>query len=429
MFRRYIVGLCFFACVNVNAQTKFTLDECVNYALAHNTDLKDTRLQQKEADLDLKYQKHKFLPSAQATINNGLKTGRQPDALGKYRGYRNYYNEATFDASIPLFAPDASVCLVKKYRLDAEIAKLSSEYKELEVKLNVLENYYGVAIAKIRYNISLEQVALQDSVYDITKKLFQIGRKAKKDVIDAELNLSQDKYSALQEKNNVESSLIKLANAMNFKETLEVVTAQNGYLLPALSFDEVADKIEHKHPYIELAEKRVESSEKERKAYVRQLFPSLSLDYEFGTGAARYYDEKNRAVQKQWENNAYHVLALSLKVPLFNQLNTKTQIQRSKVQVERSREQLEKAKEDLRNEIEMVWTDIQQANNSLDNLKTTAKLADEQYKLATKDYRLGNIASYELNVYKNKYISSILQLAQVQCELEYKYQVLKYFME
>lgn len=413
----------------VNAQHKYTLDECINYALTHNADLRNTKLQSKEKELDLRYQKHKFLPSAQVYINSGLKSGLQSDVLEKSRRHGNYYNEFTLETSIPLFSSDASFYIVKKYESDVDIANLSYSYKELELKLNVLEKYYNVAIAKIRCNISQTQVMLQDSICGITKKLFKIGRKAQKDVIDAELNLSQDKYNAHQEKNNVESSLKKLANAMSYNDTLDVVVSENNFLLPSLSFDTIANNIVQKHPSVVMTEKMIESSKRELKIFVRQHLPSLSLNYEFGTGALWYYDEQNTNVKKQWDNNAYHMVALSLRIPILNQLNTRTQIKKSKVLVERNRELLIKTKEDIFNEIEQIFTDIQHANTLQEDLNVTVKLADEQYKHAINDYRLGNIASYELNIYKNRYLSSILQLAQIKCELEYKYCILKYLIE
>lgn len=83
----------------------------------------------------------------------------------------------------------------------------------------------------------------------------------------------------------------------------------------------------------------------------------------------------------------------------------------------------------MKYEIETIILDIRHGYETINRLREMLILAKEEYQMAMTDYKLGNMASYELNVYKSKYISTSLLLAQAKCQLEYKNAKLNTYFE
>ena len=92
--------------ITTQAQS-LTLPACVDYAVAHNLELTAESLNIEEAEVNLKAERHTFLPTAVATINNGLSSGFQQTfnetMSGEYSSEKSYTNSATLDVSVTLW--------------------------------------------------------------------------------------------------------------------------------------------------------------------------------------------------------------------------------------------------------------------------------------------------------------------------------------
>ena len=142
-----------------------------------------------------------------------------------------------------------------------------------------------------------------------------------------------------------------------------------------------------------------------------------------------YISEQNKDFCTQWKDNSYQTLYLSLKIPIFSQLSNKDNIAKSEIAIRRSRNLLDQKTLALSGELRNVWLGVVQSRQSADLAAQTADLARQQYDFALKDFNLGNIASYEFYVYKNKFVSSQLQAASAEYEFLYRLAVLKLFTE
>lgn len=92
--------------ITAKAQS-LTLPAYVDYAIAHNLELTAESLNIEEAEGNLRAERHTFLPTAVATINNGISSGfQQPfneTMSGEYSSVKSYTNSATLDVSVTLF--------------------------------------------------------------------------------------------------------------------------------------------------------------------------------------------------------------------------------------------------------------------------------------------------------------------------------------
>ncbi|MBP5367826.1 MAG: TolC family protein, partial [Bacteroidales bacterium] len=105
---KIIITILFLILFRISAECQsLTLPACVDYAVAHNLELTAESLNIEEAEVNLKAERHTFLPTAVATVNNGLSGGFQQTfnetMSGEYSSEKSYTNSATLDVSVTLW--------------------------------------------------------------------------------------------------------------------------------------------------------------------------------------------------------------------------------------------------------------------------------------------------------------------------------------
>ncbi len=82
--QKILVG-CLLACMvfNVNAQQKWSLQQCVQYAMDHNVSIKQTDIQARVAEITLKQNKLSQIPSLNFSNSDGLQIRKIAEPLNR----------------------------------------------------------------------------------------------------------------------------------------------------------------------------------------------------------------------------------------------------------------------------------------------------------------------------------------------------------
>lgn len=411
------------------AQNVLTLRDCITYAVTNSLDLGDYTLQLEDSNEDVRNERHNFLPSISMELNNSFSTGFQQvftkDVAGTYQSVSSYNNAVTFYISLPIWADSAQRTLIRLKRKSSDVIAQKKADCEQSLKLDVIERFYALALAKLRQQQAEEQLALQDSVLSVSQRMYEVGQRAYKDVVDAKYNLENDRQNLMGEEQNVLLALRKLKRVMNYKVDMDIkIENEANDTIMVLSFNELEQLAFQHSPSLCLAELQIVNASLKKKTISRQRYPSITFNLQAGTSGQQLFNFPNDKMTNQWHHNAYHVASLTLQIPIFNRLNVRSQLRKADIAVLRMQTALEKERTELRHELQMLYQDIQQCNRQIPQKECLEKLAREQYNLAIKDYTRGNIPSYSLNAYKNKWMIASLSLAQAYIESRYKKQVL-----
>ena len=434
VFRFLLVSILLSLGMMVSAQNVFSLQDCINYAKDNSLELRDYTLQQRELEENVRNERHKFLPIINTELDNGLSTGFQQvfteDMAGVYQSVSSYSNAVSFYISLPIWDASAQRTLVRlKRKVVNEMEQRKAASKQ-SLKMDVIEKYYTLALAKLRRKLAEEQLMLQDSVLDVSRRMYNLGLRAYKDVVDAEANLERNRQTLMEEEHNVITSLTDLKHVMNFNGDMDIhmiIEDEDATLF--LPFDELERFAFQRNHTLRAAELKIVSASLERKSISRQRYPSLTLNFQAGTSAQQLFNLPNAKMTKQWHHNAYLMTTLTLKVPIFNRLNVRSQLRKADIEVVRMQTALEKESTELRHELKVLYEDMQKCERLVPQIKQVERLTHEQYNLALKDYSCGNIPSYGLYTYMNKWVDAALKLAQANVEWYYKRQMLKTLIE
>ena len=400
----------------------------------HSTDLRDYDMQLHEAEIDVQTERNKFLPTISAQVTNGLSIGFQQvltkEMAGKYERVNSYSNSMALSLSVPIWSADAQRVSVQLMRQNEQIVNAQKAEKVLEIKTKVVQCFYNAVLAKSRVRVAEQQLMQQDSVLNVSKRMHSLGLRAQKDVLDAEMNYEQDQYSLLQEQNAYEMALLELRRVMMFDEELQISEegdSTTNFVVPFLS--DACEALYQSHPNVQRVGMQIEATQMQQKIIRRQNYPSLSFGYESGTSGMQFFSQANTSLREQWKNNSYHGALLTLKIPIYTRGDVKTQLNKAKLSEERAVLLLQQAKRAIYDDLLVMLTDIKHSENLRRQALKTENVANRQYAKALSDYKLGNIPSYELNVYKTKCNTARLQSVQSEITLKYKMDLLKVIFE
>ena len=194
--------------------TVMSIDDCVNYALTHDSMIKISQERVEAADAGIGQARSSYAPSFSAGVNYGHQTLHSTYQDGSHQ------NSLGFTAGISekIWDFGRTTARINMAKYDKLSAIYNHEYEILNVIYKVRVNYHKVLSALANLDIFEQNVRIQTLNYERTKAMFDEGLKSKIDVVNAEVNLADAKIQLVEGQNNLLNSIITLQNSMYYEE-------------------------------------------------------------------------------------------------------------------------------------------------------------------------------------------------------------------
>ena len=229
------------ACMQIQAQDRWSLRQCIDYAIEHNIDIRQTANAAEQSNVEVNTAKWARLPNLNASAGQNWNWGRTQTAIkdentGDYSTvYVNTGSHGTnmsVSTSIPLFTglEIPNQYALAKLNLKAALADL--EKAKEDISINIASVYLQVLFNEELYRVSLGQVELSKEQYNRIERLAEVGKASPAEVAEAKARVAQDEMNAVQANNDYRLALLDLS------QLIELETPE-GFLL-----EEPAVKIE-----------------------------------------------------------------------------------------------------------------------------------------------------------------------------------------
>ncbi len=198
-----------------------TIDDCVDYAIAHNPNLFAAEEQINAAKAGIGVARANYAPRLTARVSYNHNTNNGTRVVNSHQnalGFNVGISEMIWD-----FGKTTARINMAKY--DTLSAQYDYDYDLLNVIYDVRINYYKVLSALANLDIYEQNVRIQTLNYERTKAMFDEGLKSKIDVVNAEVNLADAKIQLVEGQNILESNLIALKDSMFYQETPELIVS------------------------------------------------------------------------------------------------------------------------------------------------------------------------------------------------------------
>lgn len=401
---------------NSFAQELLSLEEAVKIALEKNYSINIAKGDKEIADNNSSIGNAGFLPTLDADASY-LKTNSDTK-LDLFDGSTIDQKDAkstNYDASINL-----NWIIFDGLKMFASLGRLKELRKngETNFKLVVEDNlsqvistYFDIVREQQVMEVLRQSIKISEERVKIAEDKKQLGSASKFDLLQAQVDLNEDKSSLLNEELNLKQAKILLNQLMgrNVNENFNV--ADTILINENLNYDDLKAATGGQNSEIILAEQNKNISDAEINIARSEIFPEISLNagYDFSKSEAEAgFVKSNKTLG--------FFYGISARINLFNGLSTRSRIENAQVSFKQSELQLQQVKNkvnaDLSNAYEKYKNSIQLVKLETENFSA----AQENVEIAVEKLRLGSIAPLEFRETQRQLINAKSRLVAAQFE-------------
>ncbi len=425
----YILIIC---SLNGYGLEPWTVDDCIQYAVTHNHEV---RLQSIGFD-DYKAEKVRaigsFLPAAEGNIGGQYNFGRAIDPeTNTYTSVSTFYNSYGLSVGIPVFDGFQRYNNLRAAMANVLMGKSKLMAQKDATAQRVLETYVLALYYKGCIDISTQKRAESEMLLHQTKVMAEVGKKGEADVAQMQATYAADDYEVIHQQGLYDSAILTLKQLMNYPidDILEIADCEEESLELNLAEDSgIYERAKFLNPDIRQAEYNLQSAKFAYRSSKAALFPSVSL----GAGVSTtYYKQLNVSLAtsfgEQFRNNAGQYVYASLSIPIFNRLNTLTNIRRQRNNVKRAEEELEYRSNELQRLIQEAITDQENSRKETEKMKAKVESDSIASRLTIRKYEEGLASSIDVQTQTVTLLQSKAQLLQCRLTYLYKTRILNYY--
>ncbi len=368
--KHFIISVCLVtwqtvACAQEAAS--YSLPQCIDLAMQQNQTLINANLQVKNNTAALRQSEASLLPSLSGYANQGISTGKSINP------YTNAFinqevgtGQYGLNANLVLFSGFSTLQAIRQNALACEAGKMELAQARMDVSIQVTQAYLQILSCEELMNQALSQMAASQAQLDRLQVLQAHEAVSPSLLYDTRAQLSNDKLSLIQARGALVNAKLAMSQLLNvlIPEDARFEKAEFQFDLRAREDDLAAGTLAGALPAVRATILRSSSALKKWRVSRGALFPSLSLN---GALASNYssaalsqqavgyteeptgafvnaagtllpvYETRNSyrstriGFNDQVRNNFNSYIGLSLQIPLFNGLRTRTQNVQSEI--------------------------------------------------------------------------------------------------
>jgi len=345
---------------------KWTLEDCISYAVTNNIGLKRQRLQTETSEASLLQSKMDVLPSLNFGSDARVGFGRSIDPVTNLITFeQNISNSYSLNSNLNLFNGFATLNTIAAnrfmYRAGLEAEKIARNYLIIEI----LGQYYQVLYAKGLEDASKMQLELSEEQNFRISKMVETGKEALSKQYEMESQVSADRLSYTIARNTASQALTTLKHLLQLEpeSDFDLVIPDPEKMLISYEIYEpdsiylIASQV---LPRLKAIEYELKANKKQISAARGLLAPEISLGGAVFTGYYRILSDdapEQLSYSSQLKNNNSQAVYLSLDIPIFNNYNLGRNIRNAKIRKDDTSLRLEQEKNNLYTEIENACLD------------------------------------------------------------------------
>jgi outer membrane protein len=340
---------------------RWTLQDCINYAVENNIGLQRQELQTESAEADLLHAKMGMLPSLNLGSDAQVGFGRSIDPVTNLITFQqNFSNSYSLSTSFQLFSGFAALNTVSANKFMVKAGIETGKVYRNTLIVNILGAYYQVMYAKGLEDAAKMQLDLSEKQLFRIQKMVETGKEALSKQYEMESRASEDKLSYTIAKNSASQALTSLKQMLQLEPGtgFEIVMPDlNNTLITDDIFkvDSVYNIASQALPRLQAINYELMASKKQVAAARGTIAPRLSAGGGLFTGFYKI-TSKDAPVQDpfqtQLKNNNSQAVYLSLNIPIFNNYTIGRNIKLAKLRRSDAELRLELEKNGLYTEIE-----------------------------------------------------------------------------
>lgn len=402
--------------LSAQAQTKkWSLEECVNYAIQNNISIKQTELDTKTAAIDKKGAIGNFLPSLNANASHSWNIGLNQDiTTGLLQNQTTQFTSAGASVGVDIYRGLQNQNSLRRANLSMVAAKYQLLKMQEDIALNVANAFLQVLFNKENLKVQKDQRSINEKQLSRSEELVKAGTIPRGDLLDIKATLASDNQKVITAENTLLISKLSLAQLLQLKdfESFDVVDgtmAKDENNILSQTPVAIYDKAKESRTELKIAETNLEIAQKSLAIAKGGFQPTLQGFYNFSSRIS-YADVPLRDGNgmvigtqapppffDQFNTNKGQSFGAQLSIPIFNGFSARNNVERSKVNLEKSKIAVEQQTLDLQRNVYTAFTDAKGALKAHESALVALESRQESYNYAKEKFDVGLMNSFDLN--------------------------------
>jgi outer membrane protein len=456
------------------SQKKWTLMECVEYAMENNISVKQSILQSDLAGISYKESKLSQIPNLNLTNSDGLSYGKSKNPSTGILENQNYFSvNLNLQTSVQIFNWFSKKNTILANQWSVMASNAATDKLKNDLALTVANSYLQILLAREQEQIAAVQVQQSRAQLNLVIKQVNAGSMAEFNATELESQLANDTANLITAAGNVTQAKyvlkaylnIDAADSFDIDEPAmdQIPVMPIGELQPG---DVYASALANQ-PQQRMNEYNLKAAEKNSLAAKGMLYPTISAFGSLGSSYGYFRtpqftqvftgyapsglvitDNSGNVinVQKpvykngvqngyitsdpfgtQFNNNFGQSIGLNISVPIFNGWQAKGNYKRTQINIKNLEYQQDLDNKTLKQNIYQAYNAAFVALEKLTSSEKAVQAAQKTYDYTLKRYTIGMIGTLELVTNQNNLFTAKLQYALNQFDYVFKMKVLEYY--
>ncbi len=424
--------------LSVNGQTKkWTLQECVNYAIQNNISIKQSALDTKTALIDKRGAIGNFLPSLNASTSHSWNIGLNQDiTTGLLQNQTTQFTSAGANVGIDIYKGLQNQNTLRRSNLSLVAAKYQLLKMQEDVALNVANAFLQVLFNKENLKVQKQQLDINEKQYVRSEELVNAGSIPRGDLLDIKATIATNNQNIIAAENALLISKLSLSQLLQLKEfeNFDVaddtdVKDENNIMMqnPNAIYNKALEgrtELKIAKTNLEIAEKDVAIARGAYQPTIQGFYsfnsrvgysdrvvgvtqntanPTSQIGFVEGTNQNVLAPNFSRVLGKpapffdQFNDNKGHSFGVQLSIPIFNGFSVRNNVERSRVNLERSKIAVEQQDLDLQRNVYTAFADAKGALKSYESAITAVEARQNAVDFAKERFNVGLMNSFDYN--------------------------------
>ena len=406
-----------------------SLQEAISYAIEHNVQVKNQRLEIAISDAQVKEVLAQGYPQANVngnlTYNAVVPTSFLPAQIFNPDAPADTYAPVQFGVphqgnialSVNQLIFNGSFFVgLQASKTVKELTQKNVEKAETDVAENVSTAYFGALIAQERLKLLQNNTARLDSLLRDTQVMYDNGFVELIDVqrIKVNRNNVRTQYQNVERAYAININMLKFLVGMPIENNLRLTESLNDFVLESKASAQYAysDRVEYQQLQInrELALLDVKNNR-------IQYYPTVNAFFNYGYNAGQPtfsglfqesedFQDVDGNIQEVSTWNNYSSVGLNVNIPIFDGFLKANRIRRAKLVVEQTENFIRNTENQIDMEVQQARINLENSRQNLQIQKENMELAQEVFRISKIKYQEGVGSNLEVIEAENAYVTA-----------------------
>jgi outer membrane protein len=393
MILRKILLLFLFTGLQMVAQgKKWTLEECVDYAIKNNISIKQSELDLKTSSIEKMEAIGGFLPSLNANANYSVNTGASINPV------TNQFQNQTFksfsagaSSNMTLFNGLANWKVVQR----AKLSRIANSYRldkmKDDIALSVANSYLQILFNKEQLKVQINQNLITKENINRTKDLIEAGVVPAGDIYELQATDASQQQQIINTENTLFISKIGLCQILLLEDYASFDISDEVFDIPLTNIsnetqETILVKARESVKEVKIALSNVDLAKKDLAISRSSYLPTLTGFVGYNT---RWSESTIFNFADQLSLFDGTGIGLQLNIPVLNGLATRGRVQRAKINQERATYQLKQAELDLERNVYQAYNDVINARKAFEAAQKSLESRLQAFNFSKERYNVG----------------------------------------